>query len=93
MRLIDADALIEILIDRDFIKTSRQEDNARELLNLAPTVEERRKGKWVAKAIGSRTTWYVCSECGRSVVDDTGYDIAEAYPFCHCGADMRKEEE
>ena len=91
MRLIDADRLIEILIDKDYIKTSTQEDNARKLLNFAPTVE-RSKGKWIAKAIGSKTTWYVCSECGRSVIDDTGYDIVESYPFCHCGADMRGEQ-
>lgn len=87
MRLIDADGLITILIDRDYIKTSRQEDNARKLLNLAPTVEERKKGRW--ESIKSYPNIIFCNECGTAFMRDS-----TIWNFCpDCGADMRGEEE
>ena len=56
-----------------------------------PTIEpERKKGKWIMKYKGSAVTSYKCSECGRTVKDDTDYDVSKDYPFCHCGADMRE---
>lgn len=51
--------------------------------------QEQRKGTWVVVDKGMRVTKYKCSECGRIVIDDSGYDAAKDYPFCHCGADMR----
>ena len=53
---------------------------------------ERKKGKWVEKEKGIHVTSYRCSECGRTVMDDTGYDVSVDYPFCNCGADMRTKE-
>ncbi len=58
-----------------------------------PAVQpEQKKGKWIEYDPGIKITSYKCSECGRVVRDDTGYNVAEDYPFCHCGADMRNEE-
>lgn len=65
-----------------------------EFINNQHTIEpERKKGKWIMKYKGSAVTSYKCSECGRTVKDDTGYDVSKDYPFCHCGADMREEQD
>lgn len=45
-------------------------------------------GKWIATEKGLFATAYECSKCKRRVIDDTGYDVAKDYPFCHCGAKM-----
>lgn len=63
----------------------------RESLYSVPSAQ--RKGKWIAEEIGIITTSYRCSECGRVVWDDTGYDVVNDYPYCHCGAEMTKGEE
>lgn len=54
--------------------------------------QQRPKGHWILKVKGLQVTDYYCSECGRYVKDDTGYDVSKDYPFCHCGADMREVE-
>ena len=53
--------------------------------------DERPKGEWIETQRGIHVTDYKCSCCGRTVRDDTGYNVANDYPFCHCGADMREE--
>lgn len=88
MRMIDADAL---LAEYDRVHEGPP-GKARTLIENAPTIEpERKMGKWITYTKGSVVTAYKCSECGRTVRDDTGYDVAKDYPFCHCGADMRGE--
>ena len=52
---------------------------------------ERKKGRWIVIVKGCKLTSYKCSECGRYIANDTGYDVKKDYPFCHCGADMREE--
>ena len=52
--------------------------------------EERPQGEWGCRKKGVHVSQYACSNCGRTVMDDTGYDVSKDYPFCHCGADMRK---
>lgn len=55
------------------------------------TVEaEPKHGLWIEDEKGAKVTAYKCSECGRVVWDDTGYDVSEDYPYCHCGAKMDK---
>jgi hypothetical protein len=51
---------------------------------------EQKKGRWIVIVKGCKLTSYKCSECGRYIADDTGYDVKKDYPFCHCGADMRE---
>ena len=53
--------------------------------------DERPKVEWIEVQKGIIVTEYKCPFCGRTVKDDTGYDVSADYPFCHCGADMREE--
>ena len=68
-------------------------DEIEEIKALPPAKPERKTGQWIMKYKGSAVTSYKCSECGRTVKDDTGYDVSKDYPFCHCGADMRQRGE
>lgn len=54
---------------------------------------KRPHGKWIniTKPYTSYKKW-VCSICGRAVeMPYTALDADVFFPFCHCGADMRKE--
>ena len=46
-------------------------------------------GYWIPKDVGQVTSYH-CSICGRFILDDTGYDVVEDYPYCNCGAKMDK---
>ena len=62
-------------------------------ISKLPSVTPKRKiGRWIEEQRGIKVTLYKCSECGRTVMDDTGYDVAKDYPFCHCGAEMNGSE-
>lgn len=63
------------------------------LCNLPSAQPERKTGRWICGDTGLMVTEYKCSECGRTVRDDTGYDVYKDYPYCHCGAEMRKDGE
>lgn len=82
MRLIDADALIEAY-DRAH---EGEPGKARQLILDAPTIEERKSGKWIDNSDGIEGAWNYCSVCGEQAID--------LYDFCpNCGADMRGEQE
>ena len=51
--------------------------------------EERPQGEWMKEPNGKTTDIYRCSVCKRSIMLCKGADLTN-YPFCHCGADMRK---
>ncbi|MBO6215542.1 MAG: hypothetical protein J6N76_08400, partial [Lachnospiraceae bacterium] len=54
---------------------------------------ERPTGKWLEnKGKDLRDCFYTCSQCGRAINVICGETLAD-YPFCHCGADMRKGKE
>lgn len=85
MRLIDADALMKdithslnqmtdigIAVDGDWLWAKLND-----AIDNAPTIEERKKGKWICEIGYSK-----CSICGNLSTAD--------YNFCpSCGADMR----
>ena len=54
---------------------------------------ERKKGEWLELTNTNHT--YVCSVCGRMLVNitDGKNKVTKNYPFCHCGADMRGEQD
>ena len=81
MRLIDADAFKDILIDNALRGNGKLELIS--IIDNAPTVEERQKGEWIVNVHGSLTEPpYFCSKCN-------GANNWKA-PFCeYCGADMR----
>lgn len=89
MRLIDADELFTKAKQEDLYLSAARRALYR-LIKEAPTVEVEpvKHGRWIATEKGVKVTAYKCSDCGRVVWDDTGYDVSKDYPYCHCGAKM-----
>ena len=54
---------------------------------------ERKKGRWIELTNTNHS--YVCSVCGRMLINITDGKnmVTKSYPFCHCGADMRGDED
>lgn len=96
------------LIDADKIPWTDLNDNPNsnikvlvtfaEKVNRMPTIEERKKGKWISDMDdepvvikdGSPDKSCHCSECGEWLVASDEYDVKGN--FCpNCGADMRGE--
>ena len=66
----------------------------RDRLKVLPSAQpERIKGHWVEIASSNHT--YKCSVCGRLLanITDGKNNVAKNYPYCHCGADMRGEQD
>ena len=55
------------------------------------TDAERPQGEWIEFGVNNQGTYYKCSKCG-FVVRDFPETINTTYPFCTCGAKMRKGE-
>lgn len=80
MRLIDADRLLEPRRIETYYHL-KNGDIAIPLIDIkhAPTIEERKKGKWVKKR---NSDLLYCSECDLPSMHN--------WPYCErCGADMR----
>ena len=98
MRLIDADALMQSLgitnmdckkcawYDKVWGRCERGGDfeDACCAIEDAPTIEERKKGKWIDNTF--------CSECGWIHEIESGFiGSVNQFNFCpNCGADMRE---
>ena len=63
------------------------------LAGLPSAQPERIKGHWIEITLSNHT--YKCSVCGRLLVNitDGKNNVAKNYPYCHCGADMRGEQD
>ena len=59
---------------------------------LKKSANKQDTAEWIRVREGIKVTEYKCSKCGRVVRDDTGYDVAEDYPYCHCGAKMKGDK-
>ena len=79
------DWYVEEETEEGFIGTVKQ------LLEGLPSAQpERKKGKWIEFP---NHMAYKCSECGRIIQTTDGRrNVSKHYPFCHCGADMRGED-
>ena len=93
----DAIDAADKIIDRD---TSGNNDVVKamtawkEFIKGLPSAEpERKKVKWLELTNTNHT--YVCSICGRMLVNitDGKNTVTKNYPFCHCGADMRGDSD
>lgn len=63
-------------------------DNIIEILDDAPTVEARPKGKWELFEKRPYINLYMCSNCGH-IIESMPDRLAENFKGCYCGADMR----
>ena len=83
------DNLIKIHFDRTVVLYK-----ARKVAEDLPSVQpEHKTGHWIEMSSANHT--YKCSECGRLLVNitDGKNKVAKNYPYCHCGADMRGEQD
>ena len=81
MRLIDADALM-----RDIEHYHLSDGKFQHWVEVQPTIEERKTGKWIEFP---NHYAYKCSECGRIIETlDGKSNVCKHYPYCHCGAKM-----
>lgn len=87
MRLIDADA-----IQNEYM---RYHDGRRiVIVDLAPTIEERKKGRWIREPFGDEYKYdlYRCSECMKPM--GIGGKNAKWFDYCpNCGARMEMPNE
>lgn len=94
MRLIDADRLLEPKRIEKYYHL-KNGDVAIPLIDIkhAPTVEERKRGKWVRNFDGNEWYWF-CSNCKEEWYEEDLLMGGNDFPnFCpNCGADMRGEE-
>jgi hypothetical protein len=65
----------------------------KDLRELPSAQPERIKGHWIEITLSNHT--YKCSVCGRLLanITDGKNNVAKNYPYCHCGADMRGEQD
>lgn len=103
MRLIDADALDARMYYEAFEKDSADQrwDSGcwiryklfEKVLKEAPTIEERKTGKWIPQPGGG----YCCSKCGRYALHDVDEKFALLFTkskYCpNCGAKMKGESD
>ena len=90
----------EHLASDDYENPLWYESTVFRVIDNVPTVAERPQGEWIKEKTKSLEGMYRCSVCGRRVEDLSddvrihagceNYTISDIYPFCHCGADMRK---
>ena len=104
MRLIDADALIEILAEMQGLCQTKaalvQNSKIWQQVKNMPTIEpEQRTGKWIDREVIDKKNvieeWQSarCSVCGRYHTTPYMYYF-DSYNYCpNCGADMRGEQE
>lgn len=109
MRLIDADALkktfeelhlhpdlIELIDNAPSVPLLDFKEGYKQAIIDGKTNFPRPQGKWIKiTKNGTIPVEYICSVCGRKIFDNYELSVPQSvyYPFCHCGADMRGEEE
>ena len=55
---------------------------------------KRKKGKWIRITQGAIPEIYMCPFCNRTLKDSCIDGLVQIrYPFCHCGADMRGDND
>lgn len=110
MRLIDGDALTDAFYQKmkELLKSTDTPQICKEALSLlcgaslirkaptiTPTIEGRKKGKWIAQyEEGMLFPWWKCSCCGQLIYSETERDRIDFHAYCgRCGADMRGEKD
>ena len=87
MRLIDADALL-----RDIEHYHLSDGKFQHWVEIQPTIEERKTGKWICSDDLYETA--ICSCCGWDTAEPYGLHIRNWFMYCpNCGARMVQEGE
>lgn len=97
MRAIDADALFREMEKAQWYNNADRDEIAEELVLNAPTIEPRKKGRWIYLDKDKRFFHphiVKCSVCNNSL-DMYGVNAGRGDAnFCpNCGADMREPED
>lgn len=87
------DEVSRIMLDRPLDGYEDGQLILKTIQGMPPVTPAEKIGKWVTVNKSFKVTIYKCSECGRIVRDDTGYDVIKDYPYCHCGAKMGGDAE
>lgn len=55
---------------------------------------KQKKGKWIRITQGAMPEQYICPFCHRTI-ENYGVEelLSVRYPYCHCGADMRGDDD
>lgn len=65
----------------------------KQIIDNAPTVEERPHGKWIEHQDCHDDTYYTCSHCGEDWTTIEGDPMDNLMNYCPmCGADMREAD-
>ena len=92
MRLIDADAAIDAVLELNVEHRVSWVDAVIDMLDGMPTAEPK-KGKWLPDNNDYEHLYYYCSNCQRAT-QIPRYVGGFLYDFCpNCGADMRGEQD
>ena len=92
MRLIDADELSKTIKETCLLAKPWDYVLIEQTIADAPTIEERKKGKWIETDDGWDGTYFVCSNCGCPWTLIDGDPRDNDMNYCpNCGADMRGE--
>ena len=85
----------ETLVDVSKMHITAEEgiEKIRNYLIRMKKPERRKKGKWIRITQGTIPEQYICPFCNR-IIESYGVEelLPIRYPFCHCGADIRGEE-
>ena len=91
---ISRQAAIDALKEKVFRNLTDEFYGAMQVLDELPSAKPVHKtGRWIEMSSTNHT--YKCSVCGRLLVNitDGKNNVAKNYPYCHCGADMREENQ
>lgn len=88
LRLIDADALRESLFESSQFDTYNDYSMVIDTIDLAPTIEEQKKAKWVK----DKTNQRYCSACGQYGVYSEKFGTLHTFYCPYCGTKMEEEQ-
>ena len=86
-------------IDKDELRKALEYDRGQYDKGYAAALEryKRPSGEWIELETNPPDffdhRFYICSKCGRQIDVMTPEETLYDYPYCHCGAYMRKETE
>lgn len=97
MRLIDADALIKVIQQNDYMLTAKHNSMApgmftsgiRQAVDESQTIDPVKHGRWVCHPDPNKVA-LICSVCGQVMPFVFEY-LPQEPPYCNCGAKMDGE--